>query len=158
METIEVRTKRQLRVELFQVEMPTNGDNSCSACDTAQSKLVTAIQEVQKLFDKLNCEILFKQTSIKTVEEAEIHGITASPTIRVGNLDFFPHHISDCSEVREWNWNGQIMSDPNNEALIEVLLKGYFENGERSKRSELSPYILKHLNESETQKSNCGCK
>ena len=155
---MEIKAKRQLRVGLFQVEMPTNEGSSCSACDTVQTRLMTAIKEVQSLFDKLDCEIVLKYTGINTVEEAKQHGITASPTIRVGNLDFFPNHLSDDSEIREWHWNGQTMADPNKETFIEVLLKGYFESSEKPKRKGLSPYVLKHLNKGSAQKSNCGCK
>jgi hypothetical protein len=155
---MEAQTKKQLRVELFKVEMPSSGESSCSACDTVQSKLVSAIEDVQRLFDKLDCEILFKQTTIRTIEEAEQNQISASPTIRVGNLDFFPEHLSDCSETREWNWKGQSMTEPTNAILIEVLLKGYFEQNKTTEKKELSKYILKHLKEGEVNKPNCGCK
>lgn len=154
---MEVQTKKQLRVELFQVEMPTNADNSCSACDTVQTKLATAIQEVQKLFDKLGCEILFKQTTVRSIDQAEKYRVNASPTIRVGNFDYFPHHVSECSETREWIWNNEIIAEPTNEVLIEVLLQGYFNRTNTPKGKQPSPYILKHLAEKETQKAGCGC-
>src|SRR5690554_3988541 len=154
---METQTKNALKVEFIQVEMPTNANNSCSACDTVQGKLVSAIQDVQKLFDNLDCEIFFKSTTVKTIEEAKKAQIIASPTIRVGNLDFFPNHPTDNSEKREWTWNGLTMPEPNKKTLIEVLLKGYFEPKKENESKELSPYILKHLNESELTKSNCGC-
>ncbi|MFD2036301.1 hypothetical protein ACFSKL_15970 [Belliella marina] len=154
---MDVQTKKTVKVEFLQVEMPSEKDNSCSACDTIQSKLVSAIKEVQILFDKLDCEILFKQTTIKTVEEAERAHISASPTIRVGNLDFFPDHTADASEAREWTWGGQIMSEPDKRTLIEVLLKGYFESKKDAGKKILSPYILKHLNENESIKSSSCC-
>ncbi|QOI98542.1 MAG: DUF2703 domain-containing protein [Flammeovirgaceae bacterium] len=155
---MEVQTKKQLRVELFQVEMPTNGDNSCTACDTVQVKLVSAIQEVQKLFDKIGCEILFKHTTVKSLEEAEKFNINASPTIRVGHFDFYPNHVSECSEAREWFWDDETLAEPNEVILIQVLLKGYFSKTENTERKKLSPYILKHLTDKEIQKTNCGCK
>lgn len=155
---MEVQTKKSLIVELLQVEMSSKFEGSCSACDTVQSKLVSAIKDVQNLFDQLNCEILFKQIGINTVEEAKEHGITASPTIRVNNLDFFPRHISDCSEEREWSWNGLTMSSPDKEVFIEVLLKGYFEAERMPKANELSPYILKHLKTNRVQKADCECR
>lgn len=154
---METQTKNALKVEFIQVEMPTNANNSCSACDTVQGKLVSAIQDVQKLFDNLDCEIFFKSTTVKTIEEVEKAQIVASPTIRVGNFDFYPNHSSDNSEEREWIWNGLTMLEPNKETLIEVLLKGYFEPKKENEKMELSTYVLKHLNKSELRKSNCGC-
>lgn len=154
---METRIKKLLNVEFFQVEMPTNTYNSCSACDTVQDKLVSAIQDVQHLFDRLDCEIQFKQTSIKTKEEAEEANISASPTIRVGNLDFYPNHLTGNSEAREWKWNKTTLPEPSKETLIEVLLKGYFEPKKETVKKELSPYILKYLNEPNMAKSSCGC-
>lgn len=116
------------------------------------------IQRARKmLIDNLACDILFKQTTIRTTEEAEKAQISASPTIRVGNLDFYPKHLSDCSEAREWLWNGLTMDEPGKETLIEVLLKGYFEPKHDSVKTELSSYIQKHLNANEMTKNNCGC-
>lgn len=154
---METQTKNALKVEFIQIEMPTNVNNSCSACDTVQGKLVSAIQDVQKLFDNLDCEIFFKSTTVKTIEEAEKAQIVASPTIRVGNFDFYPNHPTDSSEKREWIWNGLTVPEPNKKTLIEVLLKGYFEPKKGNEKKELSPYILKHLSESGLTKSNCGC-
>lgn len=154
---MEVQTKNTLRVALFQVAMPTTGESSCLACDSVQGTLISAIQEVQKLFDHLGCEILFRSTTVKTVEEAEKAQIAASPTIRVGNLDFYPDHLEDSPEAREWTWNGSTMTEPNKETLMEVLLKGYFEPKNERGKKELPPYILKHLKESRITKSNCGC-
>lgn len=154
---METQTKKVLKVELIQVEMTANENNSCSACDTVQGKLVSAIQEVQKLFDNLDCEIFFKSTTVKTIEEAEKAQVIASPTIRVGNLGFYPKHETDHSEKREWTWKGLIMSEPTKETLIEVLLKGYFEPKKESEKMEMSPYILKYLNESQQAKTDCGC-
>ncbi|MEN7550036.1 DUF2703 domain-containing protein [Rapidithrix thailandica] len=154
---MEVPTKNALRVEFFQVEMTTNANNSCSACDTVQNKLISAIQDVQKLFDKLGCEIFFTSTTVKTIEEAEKAQITASPTIRVGNLDFYPKHLTNGSEKREWTWNGLTMPEPSKEILIEVLLKGYFEPKKENGKKGVSSYVLKYLSESELTKSNCGC-
>lgn len=154
---MEAQTKKLLNVEFFQVEMPTNADNSCSACNTVQDILVSAIQDVQHLFDRLDCEIQFKQTTISTKEEAEKANISASPTIRVGNLDFYPNHLADNSEAREWKWNKTTLLEPNKETLIEVLLKGYFEPEKEIIKKELSPYILKNLNEPNMAKSSCGC-
>ena len=151
-----METKKVLKVELIQGEMSTNENNSCSACDTVQGKLVSAIQEVQKLFDILKCEIFFKSTTVKTIEEAENAQIIASPTIRVGNLDFYPNHATDNSEKREWTWNGLTTSEPTKETLIEVLLKGYFEP-EQQNKNEISPYVLKHLEENIATTSDCGC-
>ncbi len=154
---MKVQTKNALKVEFIQVEMATNASNSCSACDTVQGKLISAIQDVQKLFDNLDCEIFFKSTTVKTIEEAKEKQIVASPTIRVGNFDFFPNHPTDSSEKREWTWKGLTTPEPSKETLIEVLLIGYFEPKKENEKKELSPYILKHLNESELTKSNCGC-
>lgn len=152
-----METQKVLKVELIQVEMTTNENNSCSACDTVQGKLVSAIQEVQKLFDNLDCEIFFKSTTVKTFAEAEKAQVIASPTIRVGNLDFYPNHATDHSEKREWTWKGLTTSEPTKEMLIEVLLKGYFEPQNKSEKMEMSPYIIKHLNESQQVKTDCGC-
>ncbi|WP_159076331.1 DUF2703 domain-containing protein [Flagellimonas amoyensis] len=154
---MEVKTKNALRVTLFQVGMPTTGEGTCSACDSVQGVLLSAIQEVQELFDHLNCEILFSSTMIKTIEEAEKAHIVASPTIRVGNLDFHPEHLEDSPEAREWVWNGATMGEPNKEILIEVLLKGYFEPKNDHGEITLYPYILKHLKGEVTADSNCGC-
>jgi len=154
---MEAQTKKKLNVELIQVEMPAMGDVSCSACNIVHRNLTSAIQDVQKLFNKLDCEIIFKKTNIRTVEEAEKNQIIASPTIRVGNLDFYPRHLGDSSEEREWAWNGLIMSSPDKESLIEVLLKGYFEPKKEKEKNELSSYILKHLNKNETPEPSCGC-
>lgn len=154
---MEEQTKNALKVEFIQVEMSSNANNSCTACDTVQGKLASAIQNVQKLFDNLDCEIFFKSTTVKTIEEVEKAQIVASPTIRVGNFDFYPYHPTDSSEKREWTWNGLTMLEPNKKTLIEVLLKGYFEQKKENEKKELSPYILKHLKESKLTKSNCGC-
>lgn len=154
---MEVQTKNALKVTLFQVAMPTTGKSSCSACDSVQGVLVSAIQEVQKLFDHLNCEILFSTATIKTIEEAEKAQIVASPTIRVGNLDFHPEHLEDSPEAREWTWNGSIIEEPNKKTFMEVLLKGYFEQKNDRGEIKLSPYILKHLKENGVKESNCGC-
>lgn len=154
---MEVQAKKELKVEFLQVEMPSTVGNSCSACETVQDKLISAIKDVQLLFDNLDCKIIFKSTAIKTIEEAENAGITASPTIKVGNLIFYPEHLTDNSEAREWTWNGLTMSEPNRQTLIEVLLKGYFEPKEESEKKKLSPYILKHINESNIIKPVCGC-
>ncbi|MBA4744410.1 MAG: DUF2703 domain-containing protein [Muricauda sp.] len=154
---MEVQTKNTLRVVLYQVEMPTTGSNSCSACDSVQGTLISAIQEVQKLFVHLGYEILFRSTTVQTIEEAENAQIVASPTIRVGNLDFYPDHREDGPEAREWTWNGSTVAEPNKETLMEVLLKGYFEPKKARGKLELSPYILNHLKESGMTKPNCGC-
>lgn len=154
---MEAQTKRVLKVEFIQVEMSTDKSNSCSACDTVQGKLTSAIQEAQKLFDHIGCEILLKSTTVKNIEEAEKAQIIASPTIRVGHLDFYPNHITDNSEKREWTWNGLTMAEPTKEILIEVLLKGYFEPQKELEEMEMSPYILKYLNESQQVKTDCGC-
>ncbi|WP_439487871.1 hypothetical protein [Algoriphagus sp.] len=159
---MEVLSKRQLNVELFQVEMPTNNNNnnnndSCSACDTVHGKLVKAVDEVQNLFHRLNCEILVRQTTISTLEEAEKLGIIASPTIRVGNFDFYPQHLSDRSEAREWDWNGHTVSEPSIEVLIEVVMKGYFEKEKTANVRELSPYIVNYLKDIEPPQTSCGC-
>ncbi|PRD54595.1 DUF2703 domain-containing protein [Sphingobacterium gobiense] len=154
---MEAQTKNVLKVEFIQVEMPANADGSCSACDTIQGKLVSAVQAVQKLFDNLDCEIFLKSTTIRTVQEAEKVQIVASPTIRVGNLDFHPHHPTDNSEKREWTWKGATIAEPDKKTLIEVLLRGYFEPQKEHEKKELSPYILKYLDESEQTKSDCGC-
>ncbi|WP_276167357.1 DUF2703 domain-containing protein [Zobellia alginiliquefaciens] len=152
-----METKKVLKVEFIQVEMPSNENNSCSACDTVQGKLVSAIQEVQKLFDNLDCEIFFKSTSVKTIEEAEKAQIIASPTIRVGNLDFYPNHATSKSEKREWTWNGLTTSEPTKEMLMEVLLKGYFEPKKELEKKEMSAYILQYLNKEKVTNSDCGC-
>lgn len=154
---MEVQTKKELKVEFLQVEMPSIVGNSCSACDTVQDKLISAIKDVQLLFDNLDCKIDFKSTTIKTIEEAENAQITASPTIKVGNLVFYPDHLTDSSEAREWTWNGLTMPEPNKQTLIEVLLKGYFEPKGKNEKKKLSPYILKHINESDITKPDCGC-
>lgn len=155
--TMEIQTKKTLHVELFQVEMSANENNSCSACVTVQDKLISAIQDVQKLFDRIDLEIFFKSTTIKTVGEAQKAQIIASPTIRVGNLDFYPEHLKESSETRKWIWNGLTMSEPEIETLIEVVLKGYFEPKRENDKKEISPYIFKHLNAEETEQSSCGC-
>ncbi|AGA80490.1 DUF2703 domain-containing protein [Echinicola vietnamensis] len=154
---MEAQTKSVLKVEIIQVEMSNDTSSSCSACDTVQGKLTSAIQEVQKLFDHIDCEILLKSTKVKNTEEAEKAQIIASPTIRVGYLDFYPNHIHDNSEEREWTWKDLTLPEPTKEILIEVLLKGYFEPREESKKMEMSPYILKSLNESQQEKSDCEC-
>lgn len=154
---MEAQTKSVLKVEFIQVEMSNDTNSSCSACDTVQGKLTLAIQEVQMLFDQIGCEILLKSTTVKNIEEAEKAQIIASPTIRVGHLDFYPNHINDKSEKREWTWKGLTMSEPTKETLIEVLLKGYFEPRKESEKMEMSPYILKCLNESQQVKTDCGC-
>lgn len=154
---MEVQTKKTVKVEFFQVDMPSNNDSSCSACETVQSKLESAIQEVQMLFDKLDCEIIFKQTIISSIEEAEKAQIIASPTIRVGNLDFAPLHLSESSESRQWNWNGVTMEEPDKQTLIEVLLKGYQEPITYKQKKEMAPYILNHLNNKVSTNASCGC-
>lgn len=154
---MEAITKNVLKVEFIQVEMSANANNSCSACDTVQSKLISAIQQVQKLFDILDCEILFKSSTIKTIQEAEKAQIVASPTIRVGNFEFYPEHLSDNSEKREWSWKGTTMSEPDKKTLIEVLIWGYFEPEKENQKKNLSPYIKRYLNKSESAEENCGC-
>lgn len=154
---MEAITKNVLKVEFIQVEMSANANNSCLACDTVQSKLISAIQQVQKLFDNLDCEILFKSSTIKTIQEAEKAQIVASPTIRVGNFEFYPEHLSDNSEKREWTWNGATTSEPDKKTLIEALIWGYFEPERENQKKNLSPYIKRYLNKSEATKDNCGC-
>ena len=122
---MEVKIKKQLEVEFLQVEMSTDNAGSCSACETVQTKLLSAIQEVQKLFHQFGNEIIFKQKNIETIEEAQKENIIASPTIRVGHLDFYPKHFSDYKESREWHWNGRTFNEPDKATLIEVILKGY---------------------------------
>ena len=128
---METATKKVLKVELIQVEMPSN--------------------------DNLDCEIFFKSTSVKTIEDAEKAQIIASPTIRVGNLDFYPNHATDKSEKREWTWNSLTTSEPTKETLIEVLLKGYFEPKKELEKMEMSAYILQYLNKEMITSSDCSC-
>lgn len=154
---MEVNIKKQLKVEFFQVEMSTDNAGSCSACETVQTKLVSAIQQVQKLFHQFGNEIIFKQKNIETIEEAQKENIIASPTIRVGHLDFYPKHLSDYNESREWHWNGQTFNELDKGTLIEVILKGYLAPYSEKKRQEISSYVQKHLKDGE-QKKNCGCR
>ncbi|AWW29398.1 hypothetical protein DN752_04145 [Echinicola strongylocentroti] len=153
---METATKKVLKVELFQVEMPSNENNSCSACDNVHDELVSAIQDVQKLFDNLDCKILFKSTTVKTIEEAEKAQIIASPTIKVGNFYFYPNHSTGNSDIREWIWNGLTKPEPTKEMLIEILLKGYLLKEEQYKK-EISPYVLKYLEENKLTNSDCRC-
>lgn len=150
-----------LKVELIQVNMSAFGIGNCSSCESVQSKLLAALQAVEKLFEEIGCEVVFKTRTIKTVDEARELNIIASPTIRVGNLDFYPKHLSDKSEDRLWTWQGENFNSPNQKTLIEVILKGYFQQDRKVEDKVISPYVAKYLSKTNTSssscESSCGC-
>lgn len=151
---MELRPKKQLNVELLQVEMSSEENSaSCDTCDVVHNYLTQAVRDVQNLFNELGCEIVLSKKRINTVTEANQENIIATPTVRVGSFDFYPKHLSAFNEEREWNWNNKKINELDKSVLIEVILKGYLETQSNKQDLEISTYVQKYLKNG--KENNC---
>lgn len=151
---MELRLKKQLKVELLQVEMSTTeSTKSCDACDVVYNHLSEAVSDVQVLFNELGCELVLSKKRISTMNEANIENIVATPTVRIGSFDFYPKHLSPFNEEREWSWNNRRLNELNKSVLIEVILKGYLETESEMEDIKISSYVQKYLQDKKV--NNC---
>lgn len=147
-----------LTIQFFQVDMSKKSISSCSSCNAVQQNLNQAINDVKPLLSKLNTHIQYENNMIYTEDEARKHQITASPTIRIGNLNFFPKHLGKDTEERLWFWKQQTSSKPSTKTFTEVILQGYLDNITEQKEEPIEPYIMQFFDkEPQLVKSDSCC-
>ena len=145
-----------LQIELLKVDMSSEETSACSACDTIQQKLNKAVEMVRPLLTSLKTQVEQKITTVYTEEEARANKVMASPTIRVGNFDFYPEH-DGLNEKRIWEWNGKILPNPSKEVLAECILRGYLGEINQKAQTDISPYVKQFLSKQPETHTAEGC-
>jgi len=134
---------QSLVVDFIEVAMPVDARAGCSACDSARARLESAVEAVQPLLEEIGVAIKIRDLRVRTMAEAELLRLPASPTIRVGSVEVAPEHRD--GETRIWHWRGGEHALPPKGMLVEALLSAAARPGPPREHHRLSPYLNRFL-------------
>jgi Domain of unknown function (DUF2703) len=116
--------RKQVDVILLEVDMSRTGKPSCDACDVAKQQLTKALDVVTPLLRDVNVDLRFNNVVVSTEEQARQLRFRGSPTLRVGDFEVVPTHVSD-SEERAWQWGSQEHAVPPVGLFVDAILRGW---------------------------------
>jgi hypothetical protein len=116
--------RKQIDVILLEVDMAKTTKQSCDACDVAKRQLAKALELVAPLLSEVGADIRLNNVVVSTEEQAEQLRFRGSPTLRVGDFEVFPAHVT-ASEERKWQWGNQEHSIPPMGLFVDAVLRGW---------------------------------
>lgn len=116
--------RKQIDVILLEVDMASATKQSCDACDVAKRQLTSALEIVAPLLNDVSVDVRLNSVLVSTEEQAQQLRFRGSPTLRVGDVEVFPAHVSG-SEERTWQWGNQEHSVPPVGLFVDAILKGW---------------------------------
>jgi hypothetical protein len=124
---------RILDVQFLEVDMNSEGTAGCGACDSARSRLRSALWTAEPVLEELGVEVRVRDVLVETEEQARSLAFRASPTIRVGGIELVPEHRApegipggaEDGEDRSWLWQGEEHALPPRAMLLDAILQAY---------------------------------
>jgi len=144
--------------------------NTCTRCLGTDKSLDEALEDVSKVLETCNYNVVVKKINVSTKELAIRHKFVSSPTIRVNGRDiqmeFRESLCESCGDVcgsdvdcRVWVYHGREYTEPPKALIIEGILREVF--GQRRETEDLKPYVLpenlRRFYESLEQKKSSCC-
>lgn len=123
------KKSKKLNIDLLYIDM-----DVCTRCKGTEQNLKEAIHDVENLLINVGYNVHVNNILIETIEAAEVHQLTSSPTIRINGRDIQLHNketsCSSCSTItgenvdcRVWIFEDNEYTEAPKPLLIEAILK-----------------------------------
>ncbi|MDF1537077.1 MAG: DUF2703 domain-containing protein [bacterium] len=120
-----------LDVELLAIDLET-----CERCVPTGEQLRTAVRLLRPVAEALGVVLMYRETVVRTPEEAQARALLSSPTIRVNGRDIAQDiRESECAscgdlteknaiiECRDWHYRGEVYPSVPLPLLIEAIME-----------------------------------
>ena len=111
-------------------------ESICKPCGGTRQALAEAVEVVAAPLAALGVALEIKKIHVASREDAIMHQLVTSPTIRINGVDIDPDQTQSecgsCGEIaggqttvncRTWHWKGEVYSSAPSEKIVEAILK-----------------------------------